>query len=617
MFIRRKKVVDKKTGKEYSYFRLVESYSKDDTIKQRVVLYLGKLDLTKEQLKILAKLIEFRILGKTETVTFPELTEIADGFYKKYLDKLEEASKKQEKQSSASYREIDIKTVTSYNHRSVGAEFVLNSFWKKLKLDKILSENEFSNKEKAIAKSLILGRIISPGSELHTYNWFQNQSSLNEFPGYDLSRTCKDSFYTVGDFLYNFKDEIEKRLRENIQTQYSLENTIFLYDLTNTYFESSKPNSKIAKFGKSKEKRSDCPLVTLALVVDQQGFPVYSKIYEGNKSEPQTLPEILHKVTENNYNSSTIKPKLSIVMDRGIATSDNINYLKSKGYSYFVIERRNSVKDFNEEFSQQEDFTEYETKSNEKVYLKKIMNKNTAQVLVYSPGKEKKEQSIISKKEQHLLEDLSKLTVSNANGNIVKADVVNQRIGRLKQKYGSVASGYKIDLKYDPQNPNRVIGINYSVSEKNIPVKKEFSGCYVIETDHMNFNEKEIWDIYMQLHQVESAFRAMKSELGTRPVYHQKDERIKSHLFISVLAYHIMHSVIYELKSKGCHISWSSLNKILSTHQRSSILMETKEMKLITVRVSGKPEKTHQNIYELLNLKFKENRTIEEDILHF
>ena len=120
----------------------------------------------------------------------------------------------------------------------------------------------------------------------------------------------------------------------------------------------------------------------------------------------------------------------------------------------------------------------------------------------------------------------------------------------------------------------------------------------------------------MQLTKVESAFRAMKSELGTRPIYHQKDERIKAHLFISVLAYTVMQSVIFDLKKRDYNISWSRLNQILSSHQRSTVLLEKKKFKKIKVRVSGKAEKSHQQIYELLNLKFKEHRVIEEESIH-
>jgi len=615
MFIRKKEVIEKKSGKVYSYYRLVESVAVEGTVKQRTVLYLGKLDLSKDQLKILAKLIESRIHGKTETVFFAELSDLADSFYLKYQAKLEKEAKQVAKAKTADYREIDITTVSTEDHRSYGSEFVLNSFWKKLKMGQILSSAGFSNKEKAISKALILGRIISPGSELHTYNWYQNRSSLNEFSGYDLSNTGKDSFYTVGDMLYNCKDLIEPQLRKNIQEEYSLKDTIYFYDLTNTYFESSKAGSKLADFGHSKEKRYDCPLVTLALVVDKQGFPIYSKIYEGNKSEPQTLSEVLEKVIKNNYSSSVCKPEFSIIMDRGIATSDNIQYLKENGYSYFVIERRNSVKDFKSEFSDKTNFVEYKTSEKKSVFLHKIESENTAKVLVYSIGKEIKEKAIIQNKEQHFLEDLDKFIKSNSQGNIVRSDAVHQRIGRYKQKYGAIASSYNIKLIFDQERSDRVVSISYTKNKRKVPPKKEFAGCYVIETDKNSYSAKTIWDTYMGLHHVESAFRAMKSELGTRPIFHQNDSRIRSHLFISVLAYSFLHSVEHELKKSNYKKSWESINKTLSTHQRSTVLLESKTYKLIKIRVSSKLEKSHKHIYEKMKLSFSQNRIITETVL--
>lgn len=612
MFIINKSVINKKSGNEYKYFRLVESIATDDSVKQRTVLYLGKLDLPKEHFKILSKLIEARIKGKAEISNFQSLNILADSFHKKYLQKLETASNKKIRMEKAIYEEVDINSTITENHRSFGSEFVLNSFWKKLKIGKLLSAVEFSNKEKAIAKALIFGRIISQGSELHTYNCFQNKSSLNEFPGYDLSNVGKDSFYIVGDLLFNSKSDIEESLRNNLKTEYSLKDNIYLYDLTNTYFETSKYGSKLAKFGKSKEKRYDCPLVTLALVVDKLGFPVHSEIYEGNKSEPKSFTEILESIIKLRTSSGDKQSNFSVIMDRGIATSDNISYLKDKKYSYFVIQRRNAVKDFKTEFADKSKFEQHKVSGDNRVFIRKIENEKTTQVLVYSTGKEKKEQAIIHKKDEHFIEDIEKLISSHKKGNIVRANIINQRIGRLKQKYGSIATRYTVKLKLDKTSGERVLSISYSLKKKENLIKKEFAGCYVIETDKKNYNAKEIWNTYMLLHKVESAFRSMKSTLGARPIYHQIDSRIKSHLFISVIAYAILHSVEYELQQKKYHHSWSKINEILSTHQRSSITFETKRNKFITTRISGNPEKEQQEIYGKLNLIFTQGRKIYE-----
>lgn len=607
MYIRKKEVVDQKTGNRYAYYRLVESVAGEGTVKQRTILYLGKLDLSKDQLKTLAKLIENRIYGKRETITLPELSELADKFYEKYKQKLEKAAEKEARHEAAEYRSVDLNCVTTERHRSYGSEFVLNAFWRKLGMHKILQDAGFSGKDIAIAKGLISGRIISPGSELHTYLWYQNRSSLNDFSKYDLSSTGKDSFYTVGDLLYNCKSKIETRLRTNIRREYSFQDSIYLYDLTNTYFEGNKSNSQLARHGKSKEKRSDCPLVTLALVVDCLGFPIYSEIYQGNQSEPETLEDILNKVIKKSHSDVVKAPRYSIIIDRGIATSANIDYLKKNNYSYFVIERRNSVKDYKKEFSEKSSFTSYPVSNKNTIHLRKIEQDDNIQVLVYSSGKEKKERAIMDKKADRFIEDAGRLIKSNHKRSIVQIDKINQRIGRLCERYGAIASGYTFNLERDANNPNRVISISLDEKPKKKPIKDEYAGCYVIETDQKNYSAKEIWDMYMQLHHVEAAFRSLKSELGTRPIYHQKDERIKAHIFISVIAYSILHSVEYELEKAGIHKSWSSINKILSTHQRSTVILESEDDKKYRIRVSSTPEICHQEIYDKLNLKFSPN----------
>ncbi|MCP4354883.1 MAG: IS1634 family transposase [Proteobacteria bacterium] len=610
MFIRKKEVVCKKTGKKYSYCKLVESVQTEHGPRQRLILHLGKLELSKVEIKTLGKILEFRISGKRETVIVPVLSQLADEFIEKYNSTIEQQNSKTLEKEQANYQSVDLNTVTTKNHRSYGPEFVTSSFWKKLGIDSILSELGFSSKEICLAKAIVLGRIISPGSELHTYNWLQNRSSLNEEMKFNLNNVGKDAFYEIGDLLFQFKDEIEKQLRINTSKFYSLKNTIYLYDLTNTYFEGAKLKSDLAKHGKSKEKRYDCPLVTLALVVDQLGFPVYSEIYKGNQSEPETLKETLDKIFAKSQ-SAVVKPvDCSIIMDRGIATSENKDYLKENGFSYFVVDRKNNLNEYKKDFADKNEFTEYKTSSSDSVFLKKVEKEDVSQVLVFSTGKDRKEKSIIGKKEERFLTDVERLISSNQKGNIVQSDKINVRIGRLKERYGAIANSYSITLVPDKSKPEKVLSISHKKNGKQ-PVKKEFSGCYIIETDKKGYSAKEIWDIYMQLNQVEAAFRSMKSELGTRPIYHQLDDRIKSHLFITVFAYSILHSIEYELGQNGMNKSWKTIKQTLSTHQRSTIVLKGENDTMHSIRVTGNPEKDHREIYEKLNIKFKPNRKYE------
>ncbi|MDP3114175.1 MAG: IS1634 family transposase, partial [Candidatus Cloacimonadaceae bacterium] len=213
-------------------------------------------------------------------------------------------------------------------YRSVGAELLTLHFWKTLKLDQILQECSFSEKEIELAKIVILGRLLSPGSERQTLKWFNEESSLSEFLRIVKPGLKKDVLYRIADRILEQKPGIERRLRDNLKSLHSLIDQVYLYDLTNTYFESSKRNSEICKRGKSKEKRDDCPLVTLALVVDQNGFPVYSRIYSGNQSEPKTLKDILHEIYDDKEDLLDRLARPSVIMDRGIATKENLAYLR-------------------------------------------------------------------------------------------------------------------------------------------------------------------------------------------------------------------------------------------------------------------------------------------------
>lgn len=614
MYIVKKDTHDSKTGKTYSYYKLVESIKTPKSVKQRVILHLGKLDLKKEELTILANLIDMRIRKIHTVAKFPKLEKLADRFYLKYISKLEKEALSNEREANAYYVDLDLNSTEQNQYRSIGGELACDHFWNLLDFPGILRKCHFKQREIDLAKVIIFGRLISPGSELHTINWFFNQSSLLETLKSDLSKTGNDAFYLIGDLLLNNRDTIEQQLRKNTKSLFPYSDSIYLYDLTNTYFESSKQKSRLCKRGKSKEKRMDCPLVTLALVVDQHGFPIHSKIYRGNQSEPKTLKAILESIYATRSDVLTYLEKPAIVMDRGIATKENVSYLKQESYSYFIIERREVAKQYKDEFA---DICEtgqvYKTKSKQEVYLKRIDLESRTRVLVYSHMKGEKESAMIDQKEKLFLEDINKLITSNSNGNIKDASKINQRLGRIMERYGAIASLYTVKLNAGDKKKNYISSIE--LNRKIAPVfikRKELSGCYVIETNRKDLQAKDIWEFYIMLHEVESAFRSLKSELGTRPIYHKLDSRIESHLFISVLAYTILKSITFSLKFRADHhISWKKLRTILSNHMRATTIQRARSGKRYFIRVTGNPEKQVQEIYDMIGIKVKKNRKIQ------
>lgn len=609
MFIIKKEIKNNKTGKIYSYLQLMETIQSDKGPKPRMLVHIGDFNLTPEEQKVLAVIIESKIKGTNILKFNDKLEDIAEIAFVKYNNKITgQVNQKPETQINRG-TEIDLNSTEMNRSRFTGSELIGLEFWNRLKMDNLLLSCGFSQKEADLAKVVILGRLISPGSDLHTYRWVNEQSVLVEYLKTCFSRISKDMIYEISDLLYSCKDQIEYKLRNNVKSLYPYIEKVYLYDLTNTYFEGSKTGSELCKRGKSKEKRTDCPLVTLALVVDQEGFPVYSKIYKGNQSEPATLKDVLQEVFKYRQNLQEIIQKPSVIMDRGIATSENLTYLKQEGYSYFVIERRNQVKEYTSAFDDLTKFEEYKDNSNQSIYIKRVEESDSVKVLVRSTGREKKEKAIIDHHEKNFLEDSQNLIKSNQKKSIKDINKINIRIGRLKERYGSIADKYKFVLINDEKDHDKVKEIQLEATNKN-PLKDDYAGCYVIQTDHKDLTGKEIWDFYMSLTEVESSFRSIKTELGTRPIYHQLDSRIESRLFISVLAYTILKSITYKLNQKNYSKSWKEIREVLKTHMRSTIIQQDKKGNTYSIRVTGIPEANAKEIYDLLEMNISSHRII-------
>ena len=273
-----------------------------------------------------------------------------------------------------------------------------------------------------------------------THYWLQNVSGLGELIDYDFNKINLYKMYKISDQLLNNKEAIENHLYLQEKNLFEFQETITLYDLTNTYFEGSSKANKLGKRGHSKEKRSDCPLVTLALVLDSSGFPKRSKVFEGNVSEPSTLKKMIVGLERKNLSPELFKPsKATIVMDAGIATEDNIKWLRENSYPYIVVSRKHH-REFNEDeavvVKQDNDCT---------VKVQKIIDSENDEVLLYchSTKREKKEQAINDRFTIRFEKAVSQLESGlHKKGCLKKYDKVLEKIGRLKQQYSKDAKHY-------------------------------------------------------------------------------------------------------------------------------------------------------------------------------
>lgn len=615
MYIRRTTIKSRKSGEPYFTYRLVESVRTEKGVRQRTVLNLGRyFSLDRESWPDLVKRIEAILSGQANLFQLPKDIETAAQRYAaSIIQSRDEAyESRSSKRDRPDYHCVDVNSLEMMRPRSVGIEHVSLEILKQLKLDDKLKELGFNKHQLNAAIGAIIGRMAVPDSELATHYWLQNHTGLGELLGYDYEAMSLTRMYHVSDLLLKNKKQLEQHLYERERSLFNFEETITLYDLTNTYFEGSGKFNVLAAHGRSKEKRSDCPLVTLGLVLDGSGFPQRSDVFAGNASEPKTLKAMIQGLQEplidkadESQKQLFKKNKPTIVMDAGIATEDNINWLNKEHYPYLVVSRKK-----HREFLEDE-AVEVKKDRHCTVKVQKVINEKTGEIELYchSSRREQKEKAIQDRFSTRLEEGLCKLSAGlNKKSCLKKYDKVVERIGRLKQKYSKASKNYQIRVKKDEKNGNA----SHVIWERRQSPDSTDShpGVYCLRTSRDDLDESTLWRTYTMLTDLEAVFRSLKSELGLRPVFHQKTRRVSGHLFITLLAYHLVHTIRIQLKKKGIHSSWSDLRKQLRGQNRTTVTMHCPNGTAVHIRKSTRPEPRQQAIYEAMNLTWNPGRTI-------
>ena len=618
MYIRRTTIKSRKKGTPYYTYRLVESVRTSKGVRQHTLLNLGSnFSCPRESWPDLAKRIGEIISGQNQL--FPPASDLED-MAQRYAALIIQSQNRADGidgdgTTSSDYRNVDINTLELMRPRSIGVEHVAYEALRHLQLDKKLQELGLNKHQLCTAIGTVIGRMIEPGSELATHYWLQHHTGLGELIGYNYESMKLTRIYQISDILLKHKKELEQHLYERQRSIFQFEETITLYDLTNTYFEGSGKYNDLAAHGHSKEKRSDCPLVTLGLVLDSSGFPIRSEVFAGNASEPQTLAEMIEGLkrspfgqAENTESQQLFKQgKPTIVMDAGIATEDNINWLKKKQYHYLVVSRKR-----HREFSEK-DAMVVKTDKDCTVKAYKKLNDKTGEVELYchSTRREDKERAIYNRFSTRFEEALDKLDSGlHKKSCIKKYDKVLLSLGRLKQKYSRAAKNYRITVKKDKKTGNATRIIR---KKKQLPNSTDsYPGVYCLRTDQNSWDESTLWRTYTMLTDLEAVFRSLKSELGLRPVFHQKTERVSGHLFITLLAYHLIHTIRCQLKMNNIHSSWSNLRRQLKGQDRITVSMNCQNGETVHIRKSTRPEPRQQVIYDALGLTHYPGRAIKK-----
>jgi len=595
MFIRKTRKVERKSGREYHSFQLIESVRTIRGPRQQILLNLGSdINLTDQDRKMLADRIEEIVSGSNSLFSAPKnIEELAQQF----AIRLEESGYGSNRiqaglQDEEDFQAVNVNAVEVERARSVGVEYAALETIRKLELDQVLARAGLTNHQITLAIGTIIGRLAGRCSERGTLMWLRELSGLGELLDADFTGVSDKGIYEVSDRLLEKRALIEKHLERKESNLFSLENTVVLYDLTNTYFEGRMCQASLAHKGHSKEKRSDCPLVTLGLVLNSQGFPLRSDVFEGNVSEAKTLADMLERLTSPDSRENPI-----VVMDAGIATESNLEWLRERDYRYIVCSRQRTVKPpegLNFELVSQ-------NKGNE-VQAACQPDTKTGEQHLYCLSKSRKEGELawLAETRKKYENELKKLQSGLSKKGCTKGfEAVNLKLARLTARYQRLSNYYKVSVTVD-ESKKLVTKLQWTFDEE--AAQEKFLGAYQLRTYGLKWDTQRLWQTYVMLTEVEAAFRHLKSDLGLRPVYHQMDDRIKGHLFISVLAYHILRVITYQLEEAGFHLSWPAVRDRLATQVRVTMKMPTKNGRMLHIRKTSLPEPFHRSIYKALGL---------------
>jgi len=575
--------------------QLVESYrNKEGQPRQRVVVSLGNVNIPKAEQKKIAKTVEQHLCGQKDLFS-PTLSKESSEWVSRIVRLAERSKSARPSEESVILNGVIADDVETENVVQFGPELVAMQAWKELGFSEILKNCGMNAKAISTAQIMISNRLIEPLSEWALIKWSE-QTALPEMLNIRLTRHNKDSLYRTSDQLIKIRKKIESSLSHGEKDLFCLKRSIILYDVTNTHFEGVCSKNAKAKHGKNKQKRNDCRQVAVGMAFDEYGFALAHEVFEGNMADTTTLTTMLNRLKQDD------KPinKTIVILDAGFASVANLEMLKKLGYSYLINVTRGRRTKYAQYFKN-ETFTALPERTSEKqVEVKAITDpedENQRIVLCRSAQRRLKEQAMISKAEERFLKDAEALQLRIEKGQLKSESVIERKIGALNKKHFRVKRYY--ELTYS-SGKMKITRLNQKIEDA-----LDLCGDYVLKTDQA-YDAAKLWELYMTLLKAESGFKMLKGTLGIRPNYHQVEDRVDGHIFISVLAYHLLSWIRYKLERAGDHREWKTIRRLLSTHSVTSTRFPLTDGRIISIRKASNPDAEQIRVYSMLGINWKD-----------
>jgi transposase len=468
--------------------------------------------------------------------------------------------------------------------------------WCRVGVGEILKGIGFSARALLLTEVMVLNRLIFPCSE-HAMPGWVGRTAMSDILRVDLSELDDNALYRNLDLLHPNRQGIESALAEREKSLFNLDDTYCLYDLTSTYFEGQCLRNPKAKRGFSRDKRPDCKQVVVGLVLDREGFPKAHEVFEGNRQDRASLEDMLSLLEKRTGR----RGGATVVVDRGMAYEENLAQIRARGHHYLVAGRQGERQAWFDEIEEEAGWHEVirqpspqnPAQKKSRVWIKRAETDEELFILCRSEGRKAKDEAIRRKQEERLLADLDRLKKRVEAGRLL-TEKVHEALGRLKERYPRVARYWK--MEYEPTAKKLLWREDREKKERAL----RLDGAYLLKTDRKDLSDEEAWRLYILLTRVEDAFRDMKSPLSERPIFHHLQRRVETHIFLCVLAYHLLVTIEKYFLDQGIHTSWATLRQQLATHQVVTTVLPTSDGNLLKIRQATTPEPQHKDIYRTL-----------------
>jgi len=598
-------------GENAPYYRIKESYRDvRGIVHSLILLNVGfEPSLNALQVRKIAHVLTERFKNRFSPSLFspldcltPHEAQKAEAWWQRMIQEgsIDRFNKRELEAKKQAERYIDLDTTVHTDARNVGAEWLCKQTLDKLKLEAFLKTQGWTQNAIHTALSSLIVRSVYGTSERATYYTMRDNSSAAELyagtpdwlPGFN-------ALYSITDRLFEIKSALEQHLCEMTDNLFNLDNKLMLFDLTNFYFEGSKRKSAKSQFGRSKEKRSDCKLLVLALCINKEGFIRYSSVLEGNTSDPKSLPAMIKSIAKKS--NTTKKRETLVVMDAGIATEDNLKRIKEEGYNYLCVSRT-KLKDY--ELSKSGKSVIVKDVSQREITLREVHTAPEEDYFleITSPTKAMTEASMNRQWKERFENELFRINESiKKKGGVKNYEKVVERTGRSIERYPSIARHYNIAYIRSEDKPQEMQRVEWTL--KDLSKLEAGHGVYFLRTNVRTLDERTTWDYYNLIREIECTNRQLKTDLSLRPIYHQKDERSEAHLFFGLLAYQIVNTIRLQLKSQGIHCYWTEIVRRMSTQKLVTTTAINALGEKVEMRMCSKPTALAKEIYDKLCLK--------------